>query len=371
MSYRPRVLVLWADNQSANLGVRVLAEGMAQLARDAWGPNVDIQFQDFAAGESDTAFGGRAVLANIVKKHGPITQKVSSFDAILDTGAGDSFTDIYGLKRLLVMAYTHRSIHAARIPLVVGPQTIGPFNSRLGRSFGRHMLKNAASVTARDSLSASYAATLGTVVDASATDVVFALPSPKPLPKSRDILLNVSGLLWNENSHVDFRMYRAGLIELVQKMQSTGRSITLLAHVLDNPTIDNDLRVLDEAREAFGPLLDMLIPIDLEDARQSMASATLVVGSRMHACLNAISVGTPAISLAYSRKFAPLMADLKWPYVIDLKSSEHFSSSAMTMIERIEDSGLSELQATRALADERLEVARMALRQINLGATSQ
>ena len=45
-----------------------------------------------------------------------------------------------------------------------------------------------------------------------------------------------------------------------------------------------------------------------------------MIGSRMHACLNALSVGTPAIPLAYSRKFAPLLGDLGWAHVVDLRT---------------------------------------------------
>ena len=42
---------------------------------------------------------------------------------------------------------------------------------------------------------------------------------------------------------------------------------------------------------------------------------------RMDACLNSRSVGTPAIPLAYSRKFAPLLADLGWTRCVDLRNS--------------------------------------------------
>jgi polysaccharide pyruvyl transferase WcaK-like protein len=42
----------------------------------------------------------------------------------------------------------------------------------------------------------------------------------------------------------------------------------------------------------------------------------------MHACLNSLSVGTPAIPLAYSRKFAPLLADVGWEYVVSLAEAD-------------------------------------------------
>ena len=63
-----------------------------------------------------------------------------------------------------------------------------------------------------------------------------------------------------------------------------------------------------------------------------LAGASLVVGSRMHACLNALSVGTPAVPLAYSRKFAPLMADLGWEHVIDLRAETGGVGARVTSI---------------------------------------
>ena len=58
--------------------------------------------------------------------------------------------------------------------------------------------------------------------------------------------------------------------------------------------------------------------LDLEDARAAMKGANLVIGARMHACLNALSVGTPAIAMAYSRKFRPLLDSLGWAASVSL-----------------------------------------------------
>jgi polysaccharide pyruvyl transferase WcaK-like protein len=52
-----------------------------------------------------------------------------------------------------------------------------------------------------------------------------------------------------------------------------------------------------------------------------LATGTVVIGSRMHACLNGISVGTPAVPLAYSRKFQPLLDGIGWENTVDLRTS--------------------------------------------------
>ena len=99
-----------------------------------------------------------------------------------------------------------------------------------------------------------------------------------------------------------------------------GRTVSLLAHVLPSPTSDDDAPAVAEFAATHAPEAEILRPTSLTHVRSLLAGASLVVGSRMHACLNALSVGTPAVPLAYSRKFAPLMADLGWPHVIDLRS---------------------------------------------------
>src|SRR5699024_8479421 len=68
--------------------------------------------------------------------------------------------------------------------------------------------------------------------------------------------------------------------------------------------------------------LEVVVPADLDSVRETIAGARLLIGSRMHACLNALSVGTPAIPLAYSRKFAPLLDSVGWTTGFDLRTDD-------------------------------------------------
>jgi polysaccharide pyruvyl transferase WcaK-like protein len=172
---------------------------------------------------------------------------------------------------------------------------------------------------ARDSVSAKAATRLGRPVDALTTDVVFALDIPEVTTR-RDVIMNISGLLWRSNPHVDAAAYRAAVTGLYDALVAEGRSVSLLAHVLESSGPDNDLPAVHEFAQSHAPDAEVLHPTSLTDVRQMLRGANLVIGSRMHACLNALSVGTPAIPLAYSRKFAPLLGDLGWDHVVDLRS---------------------------------------------------
>lgn len=314
-----RVLLLRADSRSANLGVRVLAEGTAALVRQAWGPSTTVHLQNFDGGDTGQSFNKAAIAKDVFRKNGPIKSTLRKYDVVIDVCGGDSFTDSYGLKRLGLILYTQSASQKLRIPTMLSPQTIGPFTNRVARALASRSLKRMTMVLSRDKASEQYSASLGRPVDLSATDVVFALPAPTT-PKTRDIVLNVSGLLWNENSHVDSTVYRASVHSLIAALQERGHPITFMPHVLDNPRSDNDVPIAVELAHQYETTTDLAVPTSLQDARSIVSSARLVIGSRMHACLNAISTGTPAIPWAYSRKFAPLLEDIGWDEVVDLRT---------------------------------------------------
>ncbi|MGK2876966.1 MAG: polysaccharide pyruvyl transferase family protein [Solirubrobacterales bacterium] len=351
-----RILVLWADNGSANLGVRALAEGSASLAKRAWGESSVVDFQDFEPNDSEVGFNRQGVQSDILRRGGPLKSKLRNYEVVLDTGAGDSFTDIYGIKRAMLMAYGRRIAFKNRIPLHLGPQTIGPFNTRAGRYLARYVLRNSASVIARDSESAEFVTAFGFDLDCLATDVVFGLDVPAST-KSRDVIVNVSGLLWNENPHVDSSTYRSQVVGLINELRSSGREVSLMSHVLDNPSNDNDVPAQAAVSKRLDDEIEVITPVSLRDARVAVASAKLVVGSRMHCCLNALSVGTPAIPWAYSRKFAPLMNDLDWIHVVDLRTEAAPVEATLEIIAQNEPLFLKQLDSLRLAASGRLDRA--------------
>lgn len=326
-----RVLVLWADDESANLGVRVLAQGVMELYSKVFRDSrVEFTLHDFGPGV-DVEFGMRSVLRDIVTGGRAYSQFIGGFDAVIDTGAGDSFSDIYGIKRLAVMVYCQRIAFKLGIPLFLAPQTIGPFRSRSGRALARHTLKRATSIVVRDSVSADVARRLSGHVDAIATDVVFSLPKPS-VDKVRDVVVNVSGLLWVDNGHVRSEYYRAAIRSLIAGLIAQQRSVTLMAHVLNNETRDSDEGAVRALRDEFHGQVEVSIPRDLTEARSVIASSMALVGSRMHACLNALSAGVPCVAWAYSRKFAPLFDDLGWASVLDLRTDPYCVDKTLSLL---------------------------------------
>jgi colanic acid/amylovoran biosynthesis protein len=355
-----RVLVLWADDRSANLGVRALAQGAGRLATRAFGEHVTVTYQDYRRNPDGFAPTVPMIKRDVLRSSGPIKQWLRDFDLIIDTGAGDSFADIYGWRRAFLMMYVQLTGSRLGIPVVLAPQTIGPFRTRRMRAMARLALRRAALVSPRDSTSARYARSLGRKQVQPSTDVVFVLPRPEPTAE-RDVVLNVSGLLWNTADHGDSTRYRASVVALIEGLQQRGRRVTLLAHVLENSSIDDDVPVVRELAARFG--IEAVVPTDLDEVRRTVAGARLVVGARMHACLNAISTGTPAIAWAYSRKFAPLLSDIGWPYTVDLHDDDDPAATTLDLVDSRSDAELhSEVEALLRRTDDRIEPVISALR---------
>jgi polysaccharide pyruvyl transferase WcaK-like protein len=310
-----RALVLWANPQSPNLGVRALGEGAAAVLTRA-DPAIEISWAGYGASGAPVPLGHwRPVARDLLPRQGRLEEWLARFDVVLDMRDGDSFADIYGFRRLATICLVAEHAHRAGVPLVLGPQTIGPFTTPWSRLLARRSLETAALVMVRDPGSAEQAERLGRLPDVRSTDVVFALPVPDRVAW-RDVVLNVSGLLWNSAAHGDPVHYRRTMVEVFRRLVSAGRTVSLLCHVLGGDTVDNDVSAAHELLTMVGVDAEVVEPLGLTEARQLLRGADLVVGSRMHACLNALSVGTPAIALAYSRKFEPLLHDLGWTHVV-------------------------------------------------------
>lgn len=342
-----RVLVLWADERSPNLGVRALARGSRELIRSAW-PDAEVEFADFTSRPPEVPWGHvRSLVRERVTGRLGMRQWLERFDLVWDTRSGDSLTDIYGSHRHSVMSALHEFAVQAGRPVVLAPQTIGPFRSTTGRLLARRSLHRSALAFARDPISADAAAALGRPVDAVTSDLAFAIAPPDGIARPRDVVLNVSGLLWQENPHLDARAYREAVTAIVRMLLADSRSVAVLPHVLDSHDRDNDAPAVDALSTDFGTDLEILAPRDLDDARAIIAASRVLIGARMHACLNALSTGVPAIAMAYSRKFAPLFDAIGWPYSVPAEDSG--TESAARVLEMLADPSLGE-SARRAQA---------------------
>jgi colanic acid/amylovoran biosynthesis protein len=324
----PRVLILWADVSSPNFGVQALALGARQAIKIA-NPECVVEFLSHKSVVSAGGITRKDLLLSFVRPRGSLMNYLGNFDLILDMGEGDSFSEIYGLQRLLMLAATKYLAAREGVALVLGPQTFGPFTSSLSKMIAKWSARRALEVFVRDSASEQAASSLNVGASLS-TDVVFLLGRPLQ-PATARILVNVSGLIWaGAVQGIPAAKYRRECLALIESLLAHGRDVSLLVHVAGGDALDNDRHAAEAIRAELD--VEVMEPKDVLEAREVIAGSAAVIGARMHACLNALSLGIPAFPWAYSRKFEPLFLDLGWTPLIDLRTEAHPAAATLELL---------------------------------------
>jgi polysaccharide pyruvyl transferase WcaK-like protein len=288
-------------------------------------------------------------------------------DLVIDIGAGDSFADIYGaarLKRIFAMKFL---THIARTPLVVAPQTIGPFTRGWSKRLARLSLNLSALVATRDAKSTAALAGLGyrgPVVEAS--DVALRLPYDPPGPRPEGpprVGINVSGLLmaggYTGKNELGIALDYPALIRgLIAAFQARGE-VHLVPHVIvrEGRMVGEDDRraTLALAEEFPGTVLAPAFESPSE-AKTYIAGLDFFMGARMHACIAAFSSGVPVVPMAYSRKFAGLFGALGYDHTVDC-TAETQTSIQDKILAAWESRAALKAEAAAALARGRAKLA--------------
>ena len=236
---------------------------------------------------------------------------------IIDLTYGDSFSDIYGLKNYYLYRTPKVLTLRTDVPLVLGPQTYGPFSSRIAERAAFDVLKKAQCVYTRDRLSLDYCHEHGIADVKLSSDLAMELPYKKQIVlsrrKTRKIGINVSVLLWEKSNDYGFRLDYPKYIEtLLSQLSTEDNEIHLITHVYDS---EYDLAG-KLARRYKNVICAPPFPTPVA-AKEYISKMDLFIGSRMHATIAAFSSGTPVIPVSYSRKFEGLYGTLGYPYLID------------------------------------------------------
>jgi polysaccharide pyruvyl transferase WcaK-like protein len=307
---------------------------------------------------------------NFLKSPVDITKSISGCDLVFDIGEGDSFADIYGLSRFLKLSYSKYVSILARTPLVLSPQTIGPFNGRFGRALGGGVMRSAQAVVARDFMSRSVLDRFALSNAHEAIDVAFILPFDRPVKREGGekirFGLNVSGLLFHGgyNGKNQFGLqcdYAAFTRNLIKRLLAAGNiEVHLVAHVvsIQNPVEDDHKVCMELQREFPGVQVSPRFRSPSE-AKSYIAKLDIFSGARMHATVAAFSSGVPVMPLAYSRKFAGLFESIGYQRVLDMRSldQESLIDGVLSGIRDI-DAMTEELSTAQLQVDERLNVYR-------------
>jgi len=335
--------LLWHTYFSENLGVGALTIANAKLIAAAAekaghrpvfhmiGVRGTYDYGHEIAHEKSFVNVGYKALAN------PFSQLHRTFakcDIVFDIGAGDSFSDIYSWRRFGLMLASKVAAARTGAPLILSPQTIGPFHTKIACLGAIAVLKLAQHIFARDERSGSLLDELGLAEKSSlTTDVAFALPYEAVADKeARDLThgpikigLNVSALLYRRDIDTGDRIkltvdYSALIDSLIERLTNEKRvELHLVPHVLASTMPHEDDYAVAKALKARFP--DAILPPRFagpSQAKSYIARLDLFAGSRMHATIAALSSGTAVLPLGYSRKFSGLFDSLGYGWNADL-----------------------------------------------------
>lgn len=261
---------------------------------------------------------------------------INTCDLILDIGSGDSFSDIYGLKRFAKILFSKLLVRHSARKLILSPQTIGPFKNPIYKTLASYVISNAAQVYARDEISYLYAKEIcnKNIKLKLATDVAMLLPVRKGEhceinntdSNITNVGINISGLLYSggytgQNQFGLISNYADMILDMALAFSNIpGVQLWLVPHVLetDGMKSEDDYSACQLVAEQVKGI--KLAPRfkDPIEAKSFIAELDFFVGARMHATIAAFSTGVPVIPLAYSRKFSGLFGSLNYNRVIDL-----------------------------------------------------
>ncbi|MDP3491519.1 MAG: polysaccharide pyruvyl transferase family protein [Hyphomonadaceae bacterium] len=392
MTIKPvKIGLLWHSARSGNLGVGALTLANIAIVR-AVAEELELEpsFVIFGPRESTPPYLDEAVVPTYAISTKSMLspwgcwKAIGGQDCVLDIAAGDSFADIYGIRRFAFQWVTKMIAIARGVPLVLSPQTIGPFERQPYVRLAQTVLNRASVVVARDPMSLEAVRKLAPKAHAAlAVDVAFALPyednsSLRGQQRMR-VGINVSALLLNEAEcgsnrfglSVDYGVLTRRLIaDLLARGDVDVHLFTHCNH--PNGGWDDDDAATDKIAAEFPAALRVPSFAGPSEAKSYISGLDFVVAGRMHACIAALSSGTPVVPIAYSRKFSGLfgMLDYKWMVPVAGTDTEAAVSFIHDCLER-RDALAADSRRGLMRVEALLEVYRDELRRVLLNASGR
>jgi len=260
---------------------------------------------------------------------------------------GDSFSDIYGLKRFLYVTLPQVLVLLLQKPLVLLPQTYGPFSGCLSRFLARWILCRAKVIYSRDMAGITMIRDLvgSNLPNVQVVPDMGFCMTPEPLDREITknienfrlqgpiVGLNISSLLYiggyTGNNMFGLREPFPVLVETLLKhiTQVLMAQVLLVPHVCGGQLSEEDetrlcRRLEREFNQHLGKRLYYLNhDLNHRQMKSVIGLCDFFIGARMHACISAVSQGVPCICLSYSPKFAGVMSPLGGVQVVDLRKA--------------------------------------------------
>ena len=316
--------------ENANKGCEALTYAFLNLLEESGIDRSDeiIYFSnDELMGEIESSFPNlkvRLVRIKLKDIKMQFIKEIKKCDIAFDITYGDNFSDIYLPKFAFKTTMIKNIAISLGVPLVLLPQTYGPFNGKILRQMAKRAINRSLKVYSRDELSIDCIKGMSNREVVLTTDLAFLLPYKSTMPASNKFSLgvNVSGLLWKGgyNSDNQFGLtvdYQEYIENLISHYEDT-YEIHLIPHVIETVphSLDGDLWIVDELCKKHPKCIQAPAFSNAMEAKSYISNMDIFVGARMHSTVAAFSSTVAVIPFSYSRKFEGLYNNLGYPYVV-------------------------------------------------------
>ncbi|MEM6587057.1 MAG: polysaccharide pyruvyl transferase family protein [Pseudomonadota bacterium] len=335
------IALLWHSMNSDNLGIGALTLSHVEILREAARKaGLTARFLAMSWQDPRPDYGTWDDIENLhfrtrhlIGPSGPLAQGLRRADIVFDIGGGDSFTDIYGPKRFFTVWATKLHGILRRKPLILSPQTIGPFEIGYARMLAKWSMSRSRLVVSRDGPTTEFLGRMGVTAPVlEATDVAMRLPYERPAERQGDkvkVGLNVSGLLFN-GGYTQANQFglKADYPALIRRIityfhNRSDVEVHLVGHVQSREmAVEDDHRVGEALEREFpGVIVSPFFGSPIE-AKTYIAGLDFFMGARMHATIAAFSSGVAVVPMAYSRKFEGVFGTLGFHRSVDCRSDD-------------------------------------------------
>lgn len=360
------VILAGASLNSGNKGINALTRGQINLLLDRYGECIDIKILSYTVTEkvkNVVNYNDKEIIVEEI----PATKKellnaylksktfgkneildlIIKSDIVLDISEGDSFSDIYGIKRFVQHSIIKLICIKLNKKIVIMPQTLGPFKNVFVKNVAKKILNNADYVFVRDEISKNIAKKDLNIKQEITyiPDMAFYMKPSENVKISnfinndtnKEIIgINISALLYNggytRNNMFDLKADYKKLVRMIidEFMKMDNINVMLVPHVLTNYTeVEDDFRVCNSIKKELDKIYpNRIFTVDKhyseDEVKSIISGCDFFIGSRMHACIGAISTQVPTAPVAYSRKFIGIWdkLGLDWCVVDPRKDSE-------------------------------------------------
>lgn len=226
---------------------------------------------------------------------------------------GDGFSDIYSTETFISRLHETNIAMKCNIPVIILPQTIGPFKEESNRVIANRILQYATRIYVRDDKFIEELNSMGLKYEMTKDLSAYMKPQPFDIDiEPNAVGLNVSGLTYSNTFRTlsgQFASYHYLMKAIVRYFQSQNVPIYLIPHSYNynHPEESNDDLVaikdlyakLEDRTNVHVIDRDMISP----QVKYVISRMSFFIGTRMHANFAAIYTKVPLFGLAYSYKF--------------------------------------------------------------------